>query len=237
MKKGKPFFFRLGTAQLLTALIQIPEAERGAWITQVAVDLSTGDPTTVFAKDLFQEAKDYQIAASERSRLAGLASAHKRQQASTGVQHPLTPVEPELNDGQPSSSKQLTETKEQKTKDLKPLSEYSDEFETFWKEYPKKKKKDEAYKAWKKIKKPVEMLSSILNALKWQKETTDWIKENGQFIPYPASYLNGGGWKDEPELCLITKGSEKTPERLAFEKARDVDYNGNPLATGNKPYF
>ena len=81
--------------------------------------------------------------------------------------------------------------------DIKPLVEYSTEFETFWAFYPKKKKKDDAHKAWKKIKRPAETLTEILDTLKWQKESPDWLKQNGQFIPNPASYLNGGGWKDE----------------------------------------
>ena len=31
----------------------------------------------------------------------------------------------------------------------------------------------------------------------WQKQTEQWSKNNGQFIPNPSTYLNQGRWKDE----------------------------------------
>lgn len=79
-------------------------------------------------------------------------------------------------------------------------------FDEFWKAYPKKKNKGQAEKAWSKIKQPSEILQQILEALKWQKASQDWTKENGQFIPHPATYLNGRAWEDErpqPQLELI----------------------------------
>ena len=69
-----------------------------------------------------------------------------------------------------------------------------DDFETFWLNYPKKKSKATALKAWK-AKKP--RIDDVMYALSWQKESNDWSKSNGQFIPYPASYINAEGWKDE----------------------------------------
>jgi len=88
----KPFYFRLEPSQLLTALIQIPESERGVWITQVAIELASGLPVNDFAQSLFNESRAFQEKASERSRIAGLASAFKRQQKSTLVQRPSTSV-------------------------------------------------------------------------------------------------------------------------------------------------
>jgi len=87
----------------------------------------------------------------------------------------------------------IQEVKEVKTKT------YSPEFEQFWKMYPRKVSKGDAEKAWKKITRPVETLALIKMALDWQKTSHDWKKENGQFVPYPASYLNGRKWEDEPK--------------------------------------
>ena len=28
-------------------------------------------------------------------------------------------------------------------------------------------------------------------------KTKDWLKENGKYIPFPATYLNGKRWEDE----------------------------------------
>ncbi len=58
-------------------------------------------------------------------------------------------------------------------------------FEEFWKLYPKKKAKSDAWRAWQKAKtKPP--LEEILISLRVQIKSQDWIKEGGQFIPYPA---------------------------------------------------
>jgi len=72
-----------------------------------------------------------------------------------------------------------------------------DLFCKFWKLYPKKRDKGHALKAWSKIKKPVEVLEKIKTALEWQTVSPEWKKEGGQFVPMPASYLNGLRWEDE----------------------------------------
>jgi len=72
------------------------------------------------------------------------------------------------------------------------------EFDEFWKAYPRKCDKQRARKAWAKLRPPP--LKAILDALAWQRELPDWGKENGAFVPYPASYLNGRRWEDERPL-------------------------------------
>jgi len=72
-------------------------------------------------------------------------------------------------------------------------------FDEFWKSYPKKVGKGAAESAFKKIKKPKETLRQILQALERQKRSEQWTKENGRFIPNPATYLNQRRWEDELE--------------------------------------
>jgi hypothetical protein len=72
-------------------------------------------------------------------------------------------------------------------------------FDQFWAAYPKKKSKGDAQKAWSKIKSPVETLTKILTALEWQKKSKDWVKEQGQYIPLPASYIRSLRWEDEKD--------------------------------------
>ena len=74
--------------------------------------------------------------------------------------------------------------------------EYSDKFEEFWKEYPKKVGKREANRAFKKVNVPVE---TLLEAIRQQKLSAMWTKENGRFIPNPATWLNQGRWEDQVE--------------------------------------
>lgn len=74
---------------------------------------------------------------------------------------------------------------------------YSQEFLEFWKLYPRKTGKGGAYKAWKKIKEPKTTLTKIQIALIWQKKLDQWIRDNGQYIPHPSTYLNQRRWEDE----------------------------------------
>ena len=70
-------------------------------------------------------------------------------------------------------------------------------FEEFWKLYPKKTGKGAAEKIWMKISEPAETLDKIKIALEWQKKSDQWGKQDGQFIPLPATYLNQRRWEDE----------------------------------------
>lgn len=68
------------------------------------------------------------------------------------------------------------------------------DFEKFWSAYPKKVGKSSAKKAFSHVKEPVE---TLLTAIQRQKCSVQWSKENGQYIPNPATWLNQGRWEDE----------------------------------------
>lgn len=74
-------------------------------------------------------------------------------------------------------------------------------FDSFWQAYPNKKAKADALKAWGKV--PPELHSSILAAVTVQKQSADWLKDGGKFIPHAATWLNGKRWEDE----TATEGS------------------------------
>ena len=71
-------------------------------------------------------------------------------------------------------------------------------FAQFWAAYPKRKDKAKAQKAFSKLCPNEQLLAEILAALDWQKQSPDWLKNGGQFVPYASSYLNGRRWEDEP---------------------------------------
>jgi len=71
------------------------------------------------------------------------------------------------------------------------------QFAEFWIAYPKKKNKGDAEKAWKAISPGTDLIAKILNALLQAKQSKDWAKESGKYIPYPASWLRAKGWEDE----------------------------------------
>lgn len=72
-------------------------------------------------------------------------------------------------------------------------------FESFWSAYPKKKSKTDAVKAWEKLKPDCELVAIILQKVAQAKTSQEWRKADGQYIPYPATYLNGKRWEDESE--------------------------------------
>lgn len=70
-------------------------------------------------------------------------------------------------------------------------------FDRFWRAYPKHKAKESALKAFKKLKPDESLLMDMLNAIADQLDTDDWKRNSGQYIPHPATWLNGHRWEDE----------------------------------------
>ena len=81
-------------------------------------------------------------------------------------------------------------------KKLTPLEE---RFERFWEAYPKKKGKGDAEKKWQRIRPSEDLLQKMLDALAAQKMSAQWQKANGDYIPYPGTWLNQKRWEDEVE--------------------------------------
>lgn len=72
-----------------------------------------------------------------------------------------------------------------------------DPFDQFWMAYPKKVGKKAALQAWNKAKdKP--QVADILQAIDNAKNSAQWTKEDGQFIPNPSTWLHQGRWADQP---------------------------------------
>jgi len=83
-----------------------------------------------------------------------------------------------------------------------------DGFNDFWQAYPKKKNKGDALKAWKKINPCASLQQKMSESIQLWSTSVEWLKEAGQYIPYPASWLNAYGWEDEP--TKINYRSEKS---------------------------
>src|SRR5262245_8548721 len=74
----------------------------------------------------------------------------------------------------------------------------SEAFKQFWFEYPRKVGKQDCLRIYRKLKPKQELQDRILRALREQKLSEQWSKDNGQFIPLPKTWLNRGSWDDEP---------------------------------------
>lgn len=80
------------------------------------------------------------------------------------------------------------------------------DFEAFWKVYPKKVAKKKAYQAFKKIKTPV---SVLIEAVEKQKKSEQWMRDHGQYIPFPTTWLNQERW--------ITEDDEEPPQQQRYD--------------------
>jgi hypothetical protein len=68
-------------------------------------------------------------------------------------------------------------------------------------------------------------LDEVLSGLERWKRSTAWLKDNGQYIPPPSTFLNQERWKDTPPigaLVPLAKGEirveKMTPEQAAEAK-------------------
>lgn len=71
-------------------------------------------------------------------------------------------------------------------------------FETFWEAYPKKVGKDAARKSFEKRKPAEPLLEKMLEAIRRQAQSDQWLRDGGQYVPNPATWLNQGRFDDEP---------------------------------------
>ena len=118
---------------------------------------------------------------AEAGRLGGLAKAKQ------GIKQNLAPVGKERKG------------RERKGKEKAVTDVVDNDFEAFWKAYPRKVGKKAAKAAWgKATDKPP--LATILLAVETQKKWPEWTKDHGQYIPHPTTWLNQGRWSDEGSL-------------------------------------
>lgn len=86
-------------------------------------------------------------------------------------------------------------------------------FARFWESYPKKVGKDAARKAFERRMVSDDLLARMLDAIALQKQTREWTKDGGQYIPHPATWLNNARWEDEP--VQVQEVSELTRKLIA----------------------
>jgi phage replication O-like protein O len=70
-------------------------------------------------------------------------------------------------------------------------------FDMFWAAYPKRQAKQDALKAFTKLKPDESLLTAILAAVQRQAASEEWQRDNGRYVPMPATYLRGRRWEDE----------------------------------------
>ena len=98
-------------------------------------------------------------------------------------------------------------------------------FDEFWKQYPRKVAKGDARKAWQQTAKIRPPMGVLVAAVEAQKHQEQWLRDGGQFIPYPATWLRSERWDDE---LVIDLGANKNGKAW-HETASGVEAKGKEL--------
>lgn len=118
-----------------------------------------------------------------------------------------------------TKTKIKTKTEKEKIKKEKALVL----FERFWEAYPKKTAKLEAEKAFIKLNVNDGLLDTMLTAL--EKQSSQW--QQVQYIPYPATWLNGKRWNDELEPMKVNKLPESYISTIPDRYSVNKDYSAS----------
>ena len=97
-----------------------------------------------------------------------------------------------------------------------------DDFDRFWKCYPKKLAKADARKAWEQTAKVRPDIETLIKSVIVASSQEQWTQLNGKFIPYAASWLRGERWEDihEVELQGVVNG------KMWFETVTGIETKG-----------
>lgn len=87
--------------------------------------------------------------------------------------------------------------KEKEKEDAGTVFDAATAFENFYQAYPNKKNVKTARTRWEKMKVTPELFAAIMEGLERAKNSHEWGKDGGAYIPHPATWLNGEGWKNE----------------------------------------
>ncbi len=94
-------------------------------------------------------------------------------------------------------------------------------FEQFREQYPKKQAMEAAAREWMKLAPNAALGKRILEALAIQKNSEEWRREHGRFIPYAVTWLRGKRWDDQVPC------GEAAPDHSAFFTRKTA---GNAMA-------
>ena len=108
-------------------------------------------------------------------------------------------------------------------------------FETFWKLYPRKTAKDNARKAFATINPDAELMAEIMASLAKHATCQAWLKDDGQFIPHAATWLNGKRWNDEVKPSANVHAFPGASRHSGFDK-RDYEAGLIPREDGTNGF-
>lgn len=201
----------------------LTDAQFGALIRGMLSYHITGDepPLALPEKMFWKRVKNYVdrctqsyqkkcAANAENGKLGGRPPKPKETEKTQSVL--AEPEETEKSHTKTKNQKPKTKTKTEDTPHTPQGEEQvrEQDFDKFWALYPKKKSKGQARTAWNKLNPSAETVRAIMEKLPLLIASEDWKKSGGQYIPYPATWINAEGWNDEVARPAI---SEYTPKQ------------------------
>lgn len=103
----------------------------------------------------------------------------------------------DILDGRKENREKRIENREKEKEDAGTVFDAAAAFEIFYKAYPNKKNVKTARTRWEKMKVTPELFAAIMEGLERAKNSQEWAKDDSAYIPHPATWLNGEGWKNE----------------------------------------
>ena len=132
-----------------------------------------------------------------RSKAGSSKKEQHESDGSNGEQNETNENKPEQNETKSVIEKENNKEKENKKQEREQKQEVQARFDRFWSEYPRHEGKQNAIKAFQKINPDDELTEIMIRAVQKQKTSAQWQENGGQYIPHPATWLNGRRWEDE----------------------------------------
>lgn len=128
-----------------------------------------------------------------------------------------------------NTNNNISSSNDKGTKEAKKVKKDSTQdeelFNKFWAEYPKKRDKQSSKKAFTKLNVDVKLFNQMMASLSQAKQSYDWQKNNGQYIPYPSTWLNGRRWEDElSNVSQPQTHREEKKQNEYNEPSKDFDW-------------
>lgn len=196
------------------------------WTTGEEPSLPEKGEVTV-AWRLIKPMLDAQRAASENGKKGGAPKGNQNARKTTPVvlddtENKTTENNPRCKTTPAEKTSKITDNRLQITEypPISPQGADGGAFEKFWEAYPKKVGKQDARRSYERATKGKGPLfkNNILKALEDQKQSDQWTRENGRFIPNPATWLNQGRWDDELE-----KPEPETPPEPEYHPIQPME--------------
>lgn len=181
----------------------------------------------------------------------GKSAKHRARDAERKRSRPETFRDSSASEAEKKRTKHGLEKRREEKKEITPLPPVpggvsSSSFDAFWRVYPRHVGKAAAVKAWAKLSPDDVLAARIIAAVRAQSATPAWTKDGGQFIPHPATWLNGRRWEDEvaapvaappsPSGLTLTR-VKLTPAEQAAKIRELTELDPEAAAAGPPPWM